>query len=91
MNFVTHEVMKGKKLSEAVGEVLRKGYCERDPRKDFTGTDMVAKIVVLVRALGLHISTSAVQLEPLIPQSVLDTIAWSNDLEVDDIATGLDA
>ena len=52
MNFVTHEVMKGKKLSEAVGEVPCKGYCERDPRKDFTGTSMVAKIVVLARLLG---------------------------------------
>ncbi|CAH0484245.1 unnamed protein product [Peronospora farinosa] len=91
MNFVANEVMKGKKLSEAVGEVLRKGYCERDPREDFTGTDMVAKIVVLARALGVHISASAVQLEPLIPQSVLDTIAWSNDLEVNNIVTGLEA
>ncbi|CAI5716665.1 unnamed protein product [Peronospora effusa] len=91
MNFVANEVMKGKNLSEAVGEVLRKGYCERDPREDFTGTDMVAKIVVLARALGVHISASAVQLEPLIPQSVLDTIAWSNDLEVNDIVTGLEA
>ena len=69
MNFVTHEMMKGKKLSEAVGEVPCKGYCERDPRKDFTGTSMVAKIVVLARLLGVHISASAVQLEPLIPQS----------------------
>ncbi|POM69046.1 Bifunctional aspartokinase/homoserine dehydrogenase, partial [Phytophthora palmivora] len=68
MNYVANEVMKGKKLSEAVGEVLHKGYCERDPREDFTGTDMVAKIVVLARALGVHINASAVQLEPLIPQ-----------------------
>uniref|UniRef100_M4C6I9 Uncharacterized protein n=1 Tax=Hyaloperonospora arabidopsidis (strain Emoy2) TaxID=559515 RepID=M4C6I9_HYAAE len=36
MNFVANEVMKGKKLSEAVGEVLCRGYCERDPREDFT-------------------------------------------------------
>ncbi|KAG7375997.1 hypothetical protein PHYPSEUDO_014697 [Phytophthora pseudosyringae] len=91
MNCVANEVMKGKKLSVAVGEVLRKGYCERDPREDFTGTDMVAKIVVLARALGAHINPSAVQLEPLIPQSVLDTITWSNDMEVDDIVSGLEA
>ncbi|KAG2910446.1 hypothetical protein PC119_g23097 [Phytophthora cactorum] len=89
MNFVANEVLKGKKLSEAVGEVLRKGYCERDPREDFTGTDMVAKIVVLARALGVHINPSAVELEPLIPQSVLDTITWSNTMEVDDIVSGL--
>ena len=44
MNFVANEVMKGKKLSEAVGEVLCRGYCERDPREDFTGTDMVEKL-----------------------------------------------
>ncbi|KAF4324409.1 hypothetical protein BBO99_00001633 [Phytophthora kernoviae] len=89
MNYVANEVMKGKKLSEAVGEVLRKGYCEQDPRDDFTGSDMVAKIVVLARALGVHINPSAVELEPLIPQSVLDTITWSDDMEVDDIITGL--
>ncbi|ETI30801.1 hypothetical protein F443_22124 [Phytophthora nicotianae P1569] len=91
MNFVANEVMKGKKLSDAVGEVLRKGYCERDPREDFTGTDMVAKIVVLARALGVHINPSAVELEPLIPQSILDTITWSNDMEVDDVVSGLKA
>lgn len=89
MNFVANEVMKGKKLSEAVGEVLRKGYCEQDPRDDFTGTDMVAKIVVLARALGVHISPSAVELEPLIPHSVLDGINWSDDMSVDDIVAGL--
>ncbi|KAI9987955.1 hypothetical protein PInf_024215 [Phytophthora infestans] len=83
MNFVANEVMKGKKL--------RSGYCERDPREDFTGTDMVAKVVVLARALGVHINPNAVQLEPLIPQSVLDTITWSNDMEVDDIVSGLQA
>ncbi|GMF14247.1 unnamed protein product [Phytophthora lilii] len=91
MNFVANEVMKGKKLSEAVGEVLRKGYCERDPREDFTGTDMVSKIVVLARALGVHLNPSAVQLEPLIPQSVLDTISWSSEMEVDDIVAGLES
>lgn len=61
MNFVTHEMMKGKKLSEAVGEVAT--------ASETTGTSMVAKIVVLARLLGVHISASAVQLEPLIPQS----------------------
>ncbi|KAG6609103.1 Bifunctional aspartokinase/homoserine dehydrogenase [Phytophthora cinnamomi] len=91
MNFVANEVMKGKKLSEAVGEVLRKGYCERDPREDFTGTDMVSKIVVLARALGVHLNPNAVQLEPLIPQSVLDTISWSSEMEVEDIVSGLEA
>ncbi|KAG1697087.1 hypothetical protein DVH05_017473 [Phytophthora capsici] len=90
MNYVANEVMKGKKLSEAVGEVIRLGYCERDPREDFTGTDMVAKIVVLARALGVHVNPSSVELEPLIPQSVLDTIAWSNDMEVEDIVSGLE-
>ncbi|KAE9354385.1 hypothetical protein PR003_g3378 [Phytophthora rubi] len=91
MNFVANEVMKGKKLSEAVGEVLRKGYCERDPREDFTGTDMVSKIVVLARALGVHLNPSAVQLEPLIPHSVLDTISWSSEMEVADIVSGLES
>ncbi|RMX65324.1 hypothetical protein DD238_004774 [Peronospora effusa] len=52
---------------------------------------MVAKIVVLARALGVHFSASAVQLEPLIPKSELDTIAWSNDLKMDNIVTGLEA
>ncbi|CAI5743077.1 unnamed protein product [Hyaloperonospora brassicae] len=91
MNFVANEVMKGKKLSEAVGEVLCRGYCERDPREDFTGTDMVAKVVVLARALGVHLHESEVRVEPFIPHSVLDTIAWSHDMEVDDIVTGLEA
>ncbi|CAI5743074.1 unnamed protein product [Hyaloperonospora brassicae] len=91
MNFVANEVMKGKKLSEAVGEVLCRGYCERDPREDFTGTDMVAKVVVLARALGVHLHASEVRVEPFIPHSVLDTIAWSHDMEVDDIVTGLEA
>ncbi|CEG45402.1 aspartate kinase [Plasmopara halstedii] len=91
MNFVTNEVMQGRKLSEAVGQVLRKGYCERDPREDFTGTDMAAKVVVVARALGVHIDPSNVHLKPLIPQSVLETISWSEDIEVDDVVTKLKA
>ncbi|KAI9913875.1 hypothetical protein PsorP6_005208 [Peronosclerospora sorghi] len=91
MNFVTNEVMKGTKLSQAVKLVLGKGYCERDPREDFTGNDMAAKIVVLARALGVHITPSAVEVEPLIPQSILDTIVWSDEMKVDDIIVGLEA
>ncbi|RLN68938.1 hypothetical protein BBJ28_00025909, partial [Nothophytophthora sp. Chile5] len=91
MNFVLNAVMQGKKLSEAVREVLRKGYCEQDPREDFTGSDMAAKIVVLARALGVRLDPSAIQIEPLIPHSVLDAIAWSNDMQVDDIVAGIEA
>uniref|UniRef100_A0AAV1UF08 Homoserine dehydrogenase catalytic domain-containing protein n=1 Tax=Peronospora matthiolae TaxID=2874970 RepID=A0AAV1UF08_9STRA len=52
---------------------------------------MVAKIVVLARALGVHIHASEVRVEPFIPHSVLSTIAWSLDVDVGDIVTGLEA
>lgn len=91
MNFVANEIMKGRKLLEAVGEVLCRGYCERDPREDFTSTDMAAKVAVLARALGMHLHASEVLVEPFIPHSVLDAIAWSHDMEVDNIITGLEA
>lgn len=61
MGFVTNEVMHGKKLSEAVREALVKGFCEQDPREDFTGRDMAAKIVVLARALGVTLDENTIE------------------------------
>ncbi|KAF1331104.1 Bifunctional aspartokinase/homoserine dehydrogenase, partial [Globisporangium splendens] len=85
MGFVTNEVMNGKKLSEAVKEVLRKGFCEKDPREDFTGRDMASKIVVLARALGVKLDVNTIEVEPLIPSSALDDVNWSSEVTIDDI------
>ncbi|GLD99151.1 hypothetical protein PINS_up007869 [Pythium insidiosum] len=89
MGFVTNEVMNGKKLSAAVREALRLGYCERDPRDDFTGRDMAAKIVVLARALGVQLDRDAIEVVPLIPENVLNGIEWSAHMTVDDVIDGI--
>lgn len=69
MGFVANEVMQGKKLSHAVRAALARGFCERDPREDFTGRDTAAKIVVLARALGVKLDVDTIEVgrhEPLL-------------------------
>ncbi|TMW62551.1 hypothetical protein Poli38472_005169 [Pythium oligandrum] len=89
MGFVTNEVMQGKSLSEAVRTAILKGYCERDPREDFTGRDMAAKIIVMARALGARLDLNAIEIEPLIPGSVLSSIPWAPDMTLDAIIDGI--
>lgn len=91
MGFVTNQVMEGKKLSQAVRAALRNGYCERDPREDFIGADMAAKIVVIARVLGVPLATSDVEIEPLIPSAILQKIEWTEDTSIDEIVAGLEA
>jgi bifunctional aspartokinase / homoserine dehydrogenase 1 len=91
MGFVTNEIMQGKPLSEAVRGALQHGFCERDPREDLSGLDMAAKIIVLARALGAKLSLSEIQIEPLVPAPVLDAIAWSRDMSIDDIVESIQA
>lgn len=61
MGFVANEVMQGKKLSHAVRDAMLRGFCEQDPREDFTGRDMAAKIVVLARALGVKLDENTIE------------------------------
>ncbi|TDH66918.1 hypothetical protein CCR75_001904 [Bremia lactucae] len=91
MNYVANEVMKGTKVSQAIGSVLRKGYCERDPREDFLGMDIVAKTIVLMRALGVNLDSKAIELEPFLPTNVVEAIPWSKDIQVEDIIAGFEA
>ncbi|TYZ58498.1 hypothetical protein PybrP1_004203 [[Pythium] brassicae (nom. inval.)] len=89
MGFVANEVMHGATLSQAVRGAMARGLCEQDPREDLTGRDTAAKIVVLARALGVTLDESAIEVEPLVPASVLETVDWSGDVAVDDVVAGI--
>lgn len=61
MGYVTNEVMNGASLSSAMRDAFSRGYCERDPREDLAGKDVVAKIIVLARALGVRLQARAIK------------------------------
>ncbi len=56
-----------KKFSEIVHEAKVKGFTEPDPRDDLNGKDVVRKILILAREIGLALEPEHVQVESIVP------------------------
>jgi len=54
-------------FSELVAEARRNGFTEPDPRDDLSGADVVRKVVILAREMGLELEVGDVELEGLVP------------------------
>lgn len=59
-------------FSAVVRAAKAKGYTEPDPRDDLSGTDFARKLIILGREMGLNLELGDVQLEGLVPQSLID-------------------
>lgn len=70
--FVFNRLMDWKTFSEAVLEAKKKGYTEPDPRDDLSGKDMARKFLTLAREMGLALEASDIEIEPLIPDYLMD-------------------
>ncbi len=72
LGFLADEVSRGRDLAGAVAEARERGYTEPDPAEDLSGRDVARKALILAREIGLDLSLDDVELEPFVPQSVLD-------------------
>jgi aspartokinase/homoserine dehydrogenase 1 len=60
--------------SETFSSIVRaakaKGYTEPDPRDDLSGMDVVRKLIILGREMGLTLEISDVRVEGLVPKAI---------------------
>jgi aspartokinase/homoserine dehydrogenase 1 len=54
-------------FSAIVRDARQRGYTEPDPRDDLSGTDVVRKLIILGREMGLALEMSDVRVESLVP------------------------
>ena len=85
LGYLTWQMMQRKPLHEAVREAKALGYTEPQPQDDLSGLDAARKAIILARELGLQIELSDVELEPLVPERILE------QTELDDFYAGLQA
>ncbi len=57
-------------FSAIVRDAQQRGYTEPDPRDDLSGTDVVRKLIILGREMGLALEMSDVRVESLVPEGL---------------------
>lgn len=69
LGFLFDRMGRGARFSEALGEAMRLGYTEPDPRDDLSGTDVARKALTLGRLLGFRGELRDLAVESLVPVS----------------------
>lgn len=69
-------------FSEIVREAKEKGFTEPDPRDDLSGMDIVRKVVILAREIGLELEIEDVDVSGLVPKEL-------EDVSIDEFLDGL--
>jgi len=67
LGFICTGLQGGQPFSTLVGEAMRRGYTEPDPRVDLGGVDVARKALILARTLGWKMELSDVAVNSLIP------------------------
>merc|ERR1719491_82119 len=71
MAHVFHEMGEDVSFSQAVNQSVDLEYAENDFREDLSGLDSARKVVILARHMGMDVDVEDVQIDSLIPQSIL--------------------
>jgi len=72
LGYICSGLQKGRPFSEMVLEAGQKGFTEPDPRDDLSGMDVARKALIIAREMGAEIEMSDLELEPMIPQEMMD-------------------
>ncbi len=78
--FIFNQFDGSKPFSEIVKMAKDKGFTEPDPREDLSGADVMRKIVILAREIGVKLEPEDVLVQGLVPES-LQSISKENFLE----------
>jgi bifunctional aspartokinase / homoserine dehydrogenase 1 len=78
LGFLTAELERGRRFSQAITAALNAGYTEPDPREDLSGMDVARKALILGRLMGFQGEPSSVGVESLVPRAArgLPLKAW---------------
>lgn len=71
MNWVSSELAKGVKFSDAVAAAVQQRFTEQDPLEDLSGIEMCRKAIVLGNQFGVHLTLQDIDLEPIVPLDML--------------------
>ena len=72
LGYLTSELSKGVRLSDAVRRAWELGYTEPRPQEDLSGADVARKALILARECGSRLELSDVVIDPFVPPEFLD-------------------
>lgn len=67
LGFLFGELGRGRTFADALGDAMRAGLTEPDPRVDLSGLDVARKALILARAIGYRGELDDIEIENLVP------------------------
>ena len=72
MSWLFENFTKGVTFSSLVKEAKERGYSEPDPREDLSCQDLVRKLLILAREIGLKLDWQDIEVKSLVPEHLRD-------------------